>query len=90
MVEGHMNWVPVVLPLDVAATAKRLAEALLEVMLTKPAEDWQRYRDGSRPVISSERDADGNLIVRWHGDQEETATRKRLGRRSYCTQGRRL
>jgi hypothetical protein len=66
-----MDWVPVQLPLEAAATAKKLAEAFLEVMLAKPDEAWERYREGSCSVIT--RDADGDLVARWP-DGEVCAT----------------
>jgi hypothetical protein len=62
-----MDRAPVTLPPVALATAKRLSEALLDLMLLHP-EDWQRYADGSCPTITKERDDDGNLIVRWHGE----------------------
>jgi hypothetical protein len=63
----RLNWAPVTLPPEALATARRLSEALLDLLLLHP-EDWQRYADGSYPHFTNERDADGNIIVRWNGE----------------------
>jgi hypothetical protein len=66
-----MDWAPVNLPPQAEAKLRRLTEYFLDLMLLHP-EDWQRYGDGSCPVMTNERDDDGNIVVRWSGEQYAT------------------